>query len=258
MTAWYHTIELPGGEVTPGQFDIRSTVARIDFPQSLAGLRCLDVGTSDGFWAFEMEKRGAAEVVALDIDDPADYDWPEPRPEQATRIANAAVGPNANFQYAHERLGSRVQRVNCRIYDASPERLGGTFDFVFMGALMLHLRDPVAALAAVRSCVGGRFLSADSISLWQTLVSPGIPSAQLDADRKPRWWTPNLAAYHRMLVAAGFEIERKGRPYFMPFGAGLAKPEFTREHLNGPYLLFNLVIRHLGAPAAWALCRPAR
>ena len=43
---------------------------RYPVPADLSGLRCLDVGTMDGFWAFEMERRGAASVTAIDLDDP--------------------------------------------------------------------------------------------------------------------------------------------------------------------------------------------
>ena len=47
---WYHTLELPGGELTPGWFDTRGAVDRVPWPAaSLRGLRCLDVGTWDGF-----------------------------------------------------------------------------------------------------------------------------------------------------------------------------------------------------------------
>jgi tRNA (mo5U34)-methyltransferase len=62
--------------VTPGWIDTRAVAGRIPLPFSLAGQRCLDVGTFDGFWAFEMERRGAAEVIAIDILDPAKFDWP--------------------------------------------------------------------------------------------------------------------------------------------------------------------------------------
>jgi tRNA (mo5U34)-methyltransferase len=74
--SWYHTIDLPGGIVTPGQFDTRGAVAHVPLPASLEGARCLDVGTWDGFWAFEMERRGAASVTAIDLDDAARWDWP--------------------------------------------------------------------------------------------------------------------------------------------------------------------------------------
>src|SRR4051794_30291253 len=100
-TAWYHTIDLGSGVVTPGFYDTVATVSRFPFPASLDGKRCLDVGTSDGFWAFEMERRGAASVVAIDLDDPADYDWPHPRPPRPVRPANREVGVNRAFEIAH-------------------------------------------------------------------------------------------------------------------------------------------------------------
>ena len=70
---WYHTIDLAPGVVTPGWFDLRPVVERMPWP-SVAGKRCLDVGTYDGFLAFEMERRGAAEVVAVDLDDHDQWD----------------------------------------------------------------------------------------------------------------------------------------------------------------------------------------
>ena len=73
---WYHTLELAPGVETPGWHDTRPIVSEIPFPASLEGKRCLDVGTFDGFWAFEMERRGAASVTAIDIEDPEDLDWP--------------------------------------------------------------------------------------------------------------------------------------------------------------------------------------
>ena len=176
--SWYHTIELPGGTVTAGHYDTPATIKRFPFPADLSGKRCLDVGTSDGFWAFEMEKRGAAEVVALDINDPQRYDWPDPRPDELVRPANQEVGVNRCFALAHRALGSKVERVDLVVYDVSPEELGH-FDFVHMGALMLHLRDPVKALAAVRSVVGGEFLSYDVISLWASIAHPADPAAVL-------------------------------------------------------------------------------
>jgi tRNA (mo5U34)-methyltransferase len=46
---WYHTLDLPGGVVTPGEFDLRSVALRPPVSASLRGTRCLDVGTRDGF-----------------------------------------------------------------------------------------------------------------------------------------------------------------------------------------------------------------
>ena len=46
--AWWHVIELAPGVVTPGSWDLRPTAAELPWPD-VAGKRCLDVGTMDGF-----------------------------------------------------------------------------------------------------------------------------------------------------------------------------------------------------------------
>ena len=66
---WYHTLDLPGGVTTPGLVDCRPAVSRTLIPPRLDGQRVLDVGTWDGFWAFELERRGGA-VTTLDLPDP--------------------------------------------------------------------------------------------------------------------------------------------------------------------------------------------
>src|ERR1700756_1076631 len=76
---WDPTLELAPGVLTPGMFDLRAHVPRYGLPERLDGLRVLDVGTWDGFWAFEFERRGAAEVVALDLDDERLLDYPPRR-----------------------------------------------------------------------------------------------------------------------------------------------------------------------------------
>src|SRR5690242_4683333 len=72
---WYHTIELRPGIETPGWFDLRPVASRLPWPD-LAGKRCLDIGTFDGFWARQMAARGAGDVLAIDILDPLKWDWP--------------------------------------------------------------------------------------------------------------------------------------------------------------------------------------
>src|SRR6476620_9707976 len=75
---WYHTIDLGNGEVTPGWFDMRPHVGQYGLPDRMDGMRVLDCGTWDGFWAFEFERRGAT-VVALDVDHEWEYDSPPRR-----------------------------------------------------------------------------------------------------------------------------------------------------------------------------------
>jgi len=218
---WYHSIELPGGIVTPGEYDLPDAIRRIPFPASLLGKRCLDVGTRDGFWAFAMEARGAAEVVGIDLDDPADYDYAEPRPPLEPAVREDIDRRNSAFRIAHDALGSRVRRRDLSVYRLSSDEVG-RFDFAFIGTLLLHLRDPVGALAAIRHVLapGATLITNEPISvplsvLWrvpavQPLMWPGLPF----------WWLPNTAARRRMVAAAGYELRHAGRPYLMRYGCG--------------------------------------
>ena len=251
--AWYHTIELPGGVVTPGWYDLRSSVSRVALPPSLKGKRCLDVGTCDGFWAFEMERRGADEVVAVDIE-PRDWDWAE-TVDAYSRHASEGRARRA-FGIARTVLGSRVDRREISVYELDPEKLG-QFDFVFLGALLIHLRDPVRALTAVRNVTRGSFLLCDVFSASLTVLYPKLPASLLsEVDANARWWTPNLAAYRRLLSAAGFQVVQRGRPFFQPFGAG-RPPTPLRAGMRLREMSWVLVQRRLGAPACSWLAQPS-
>ena len=87
----------------PGYFDLRPIVDELPWPD-VRGKRCLDIGSYDGFYAFELERRGAAEVVAVDVADPHDWDWPpdvrEHGPDKVVQFTNAQHAPG--FDVARE------------------------------------------------------------------------------------------------------------------------------------------------------------
>ena len=247
---WYHTIDLGDGVVTPGLYDTPREARRLPLPESLAGKRCLDIGTADGFWAFELERRGASEVVALDIDDPVHYDWPAHVDErELERFRADHPNHRAAFELAKRTLGSEVRRVDMRVYDVSDDALG-QFDFVFMGSLLLHLRDPVGALAAIRTILRGDLLSADSISPALTLMHPREPVARLEAPGWPLWWVMNLAAYRRLFDAAGYTVKATGRPFHVRSGPAYEpKPRSSRPL----YGRAQRALARRGIPHAWVL-----
>ncbi|HEX8104493.1 MAG TPA: class I SAM-dependent methyltransferase, partial [Solirubrobacteraceae bacterium] len=218
MTAagWYHTIELGDGETTPGWFDLRALARTLPFPPSMAGLRCLDVGTFEGFWALEMERRGAAEVVAIDILDPLAWDWPAGSSEAIVAALEDRKRGGAGFEHVKRALGSSVERIERSVYDLHPEHVG-TFDFIYLGSLLLHLRDPVRALEAVRSVCRGQLLSVDAIDLPLSLLTRR-PLAYLDAVGRPWWWRPNQAGLVRLLEAGGWKPVAPPRRVFMAPG----------------------------------------
>jgi tRNA (mo5U34)-methyltransferase len=255
-SAWYQSLALPGGIVTPGNFDTLGELERVPFPTSLEGKRCLDIGTADGFWAFEMERRGADEVVAIDLRDPARYDWPgAPRTDAEMRaVLGPEVARHRGFDIAHEALGSSVQWQELSVYDLSPERVG-EFDFAFIGSLLVHLRDPVAALAAAASVVRGELLSVDAISPLLTLLHPQQPVARFEAPGWPMWWALNLAAYRRLFPAAGLELVATGRPFFLKAGPGYGwTPRSGRPLVRR---LQPRLIHRCGVAHAWVAARRA-
>jgi tRNA (mo5U34)-methyltransferase len=119
----------------------------------LAGKRCIDIGTADGFWAFEMERRGAADVLATDV---------------GTPFAREA-------RVRFESVESGVRYEERSVYD-----LEGEFDFAFMGWVLQTLDDPIRALKAVRG-VAAQLLLLDTMSRPLDLVAS--PLARLDARR---------------------------------------------------------------------------
>ena len=208
--SWYHTIELPGGVVTPGRFDHRALVARYGFPARLDGKRALDVATFDGFWAFEMERRGAT-VVAIDVDSTRDLDYPDLVQPLLSDIPDMpAIG--AGFRLASGALGSSVERVGCSVYDLSPQSMG-LFDFIHCGDLLLHLRDPLTALTRMRSVARGGLLLSDSIDLDAPSGGPGPTVRYLGGWDDVVWWLPSLDALAQLVVDAGFRNVRVNAVY---------------------------------------------
>jgi tRNA (mo5U34)-methyltransferase len=219
--AWYHVIEVAPGVTTPGFADLRALAPRV-MPESLAGKRCLDVGTFDGFWSFEMERRGAKEVIAVDLEKGSDADWPPNTREQIEReVALMGAEWGKGFRIAKEIIGSKVQRVVCSVYDLSPDKVGGPVDFVLCGTLLQHLRDPVGALERIRETLVplGDLLLIESYSAPLTQRYRGRPVAEF-RPAIPKslftWWVPNLAALHGWAATAGFHEKGPAVTGFQP------------------------------------------
>jgi tRNA (mo5U34)-methyltransferase len=123
---WYHSMELPGDRVIHGFLsleELRERFAEFPLPPDLSGKRVLDIGTWDGWFAFEAERRGA-EVVAVD------------NIEQE------------NFYYARRELGSRVVYDVAEVYELRERKLA-PFDYTFFLGVLYHLRHPLLALEIV-------------------------------------------------------------------------------------------------------------
>ena len=249
---WYHTLDLGDGLVTPGEYDLRQVSAsRLPWP-SLQGARCLDVGSRNGFYAFEMERRGAAEVVSLDVDDPADLAFPAGAPPLDAIAAEVRAG-NECFEVAHAALGSRVRRVYRTVYELDPEWID-SFDFVVIGTLLLHLRDPVGALQAVRRVTSGTLLLNEAVAPTLSLLRRD-PVTDLGMVVNPFWFVPNPPALRRWAEAAGFRVERSSRPYVVPWGPGADVPSQRFVWSGPPQGIPRRALVRRGNLHVWVLAR---
>lgn len=176
---WWHTIELPDGP-TDGSWDFRPLAPNLPWPD-VAGKRCLDVGTADGYWAFELERRGAASVLATDVSS-----FFQSRCRE-------------RFERARDALGSNVGYAECSVYD-----LEGEFDLAFMGYVLQVVTDPLRALEAVRR-VAKELLVLDTVSLPLSLLPS--PLARLDARHDGgEWFVFNSCGLRKACELAGWTV----------------------------------------------------
>ena len=204
---WYHTIDLGHGVATPGFVDRRSVTDRYGLPASLVGMRCLDVGTYDGFWAFEMERRGAQEVIALDLDSPLDLDVPrlqrralESNPTMLEALGVGQIG--SGFKLAHEILGSRAKRATVDVYKLTEDSLG-LFDVVFVSEVLLHLRDAQTALENIYSVTRDYVVIAEPFEPELERLNRPV-SEFVGTEVVGIWWKHSISALKKMLNVAGF------------------------------------------------------
>jgi tRNA (mo5U34)-methyltransferase len=180
---WYHSMELPDGTVIQGHQSLeqqRRRVEQFHIPQDLHGKRVLDIGAWDGWFSFEMERRGA-QVLAVDS------------------------AKNTRLLEAKNILGSKIDyhiADICRL----TYRDVGTFDIVLFLGVLYHVKHPVLALENVCgmtrdfACIESFISDPDPASLpvmeyYETTELRG----QLD-----NWVGPNVACLKAFCRTAGF------------------------------------------------------
>jgi tRNA (mo5U34)-methyltransferase len=207
---WFHNLVLDGIATAPehflGDYPAHKFHRFADaLPADLTGKTVLDIGCNAGFYAFEMKRRGAARVVAIDSD---------PRYLAQARLAA-------------EVLGHDIELRQLDVYHV--DQLGGRFDLVIFMGVLYHLRHPLLALDLLYDHVVGDRLLFQSMLRGSPEVPPLAPDYPFEDARifeRPgfpamyfveqryagdwtNWWIPNRAAVEAMLRSAGFAIETR-------------------------------------------------
>jgi tRNA (mo5U34)-methyltransferase len=180
---WYHSIELPDGGVIEGLQSLdqqRQRLHQFPIPEDLTGKRVLDIGAWDGWFSFEMERRGA-EVLAVD------------------------AARNTRLLEARQLLGSRIDYQIADICRLTTKDVG-TFDIVLFFGVLYHLKHPLLALENVcgmcrdMACIESFVTDADPcefplMEFYETTELRG------QADN---WIGPNLSCLLAFCRTAGF------------------------------------------------------
>lgn len=190
--AWWHTMDIGHGIVTPGRDQTQEKLRWLHLPDRLDGLSVLDVGASDGAFSFEAERRGAARVLAVD---PL---WNHPSTPDSKR----------GFELARESLGSSVESATINIHELDPSRVG-EFDLVLCLGVLYHLRNPFGGLQRLASVTGDRLIletEGDLLDIRRPAAA-FYPGDELNADPS-NWWGVNRAGLIAMMKAVDFrEVE---------------------------------------------------
>ena len=237
-TDWFHSLDVGDGIVTPGAVPVvyqQHLLKAIDLPERLDGLRVLDIGTYDGMYAFECERRGAAEVVAIDIN-PVDLHC---------------------FQLARELLGSRVTYHHMSVYELDEETLGGPFDLVLFPGVFYHLRHILMSFDNIWKILKpqGTVLVETHICDNHFVLGDGTVTTLKDIDTRlldvplfrfyrtnelnpvdwSNWFGGNVAAILDIMRSAGFTASHLASWLSRGSFRGVKNPATPREWERGSY-----------------------
>jgi tRNA (mo5U34)-methyltransferase len=161
---------------------LRNRLAQFPLPSDLHGKRALDIGAWDGWFSFELERRGA-QVMAVDS-----------TPFEQFRIARDLLGSHAQY---------RIDDV-CRL---SPAQIG-YFDIVMFLGVLYHLKHPMLALEKVCE------LSTDIVCVESFVTDDGADPAAKPlmefyettelCGQFDNWVGPNTACLLAMCRSTGF------------------------------------------------------
>lgn len=190
---WYQRIPLGDGASTPGDDDYTQVkLPMLGIPEGLDGRSVLDIGCSEGFFAFEAERRGARRVLGID----------------------RAAGLAEKFALVKQLLGSGAEYREMDVLDLAPTD-PGVFDLVICLSVLQHLRYPYLALDRIAAVTGVTAILEVPVAVAQEddAAFQREPQAIMRrSSRNRRILLPNEAMLADMLRDAGFgEIERLAR-----------------------------------------------
>lgn len=228
---FYHSMQVPGlGEVT-GPWDLREALDLYLGRVAYAGSTVLDIGASDGFLPFEMEKRGAT-VVTLDIpcrEATDQFPLPTPVPlEVQERVFAGRTRRRNTFWFGHRAWKSRVRLHECHVNRLDPRLTG--FDVAVMGNVMQHLRDPIGVLLDLATRAQALVITeADWLNgTHDTRPVMELFTAFIAKGNRGSWFMVSPQLVEDILTHAGFSVVRD--IHYQPYSDLSLKTTYPVRH----------------------------
>jgi tRNA (mo5U34)-methyltransferase len=193
---WYHEFEFGNGlkahSTTPDVADhkaiwqfLHQQLDSIDFCKK----RVLEIGSWDGYWSFEAEKRGAAYVLSTD---------------DVTQNWSAGQG----IHLVKELLGSRINiRQDVSVYQLEAKiKENGPFDIIIYFGVYYHLFDPFYAFTQIRHLCGH-----NTTVLIDGPEGPALQknTAFLEFENHAAEFLPSRGALEQLIEASYLKIEHR-------------------------------------------------
>lgn len=201
----------PGHQIQ-GHKNVQHHLGEVGAPSSFDGMRVLEIAPWNGFFGFEIIRRGAKELVALGPDDPAETGF-----HKTTRLLE---------------IKDRVTYIRDSVYNIKSHNLG-KFDAIFCLGLIYHLRHPLLAFDVLHDhCTDQGLMYIDTVvvdsvakvdnhiddslrqawsrvsSLPISLLVRGDVDLPLSADTY-NWFAPNASGLRAWVRSSGFAIEHE-------------------------------------------------
>ncbi len=184
----YHSFRLPDGREIRGQADTFERLKALHLPGDLSGLDVLDIGSHEGFYSFECERRGAESVVAADK-----ITW-EMFPEH-----------RATFDTMRGLFESDVEVVESSVEELVESLKGRQFDLTLFLGVLYHAPDPFEYLRIVKQVSKG-LVVIETVVDFLDIDLPVLayyPGDTYNGDTT-NVTAPNIAALHAMMEDVGF------------------------------------------------------
>jgi SAM-dependent methyltransferase len=202
---FYHVVELPGGGLAQGQWDLRATVDDYLGGVDFSGKRVIEVGPASGFLSFHMEQQGARVCC---VEPPMDAFWdlvPWPDIEETRRgFADHIVRIRNSFWYLHQIYGSNVACYEADLLNL-PEDLP-KFDVALFGSVLLHCRTPLKLIEAIGRQIEGQIIITERYfpELEAEPVCRLVPSRENRVSET--WWEFSSQLLQKFLAIVGFPV----------------------------------------------------